>query len=47
MSENLGKCHYFQTVHKARWKTHIVAVKMMKERTMSEDGFLEEAKTMT
>lgn len=37
----------FGTVHKGRWKNHIVAVKMMKERTMSEDSFLEEAKTMT
>lgn len=37
----------FGTVHKGRWKNHIVAVKMMKERTMSEDAFLEEAKTMT
>ena len=38
---------FLQTVHKGRWKNHIVAIKMMKERTMSEDAFLEEAKTMT
>lgn len=37
----------FQTVHKGRFNGRVVAAKMMKERTMSEDAFLEEAKTMT
>lgn len=37
----------FGTVHKGRMNNQLVAVKMMKERTMSEDAFLEEAKTMT
>ncbi|XP_045204192.2 tyrosine-protein kinase Tec-like isoform X1 [Mercenaria mercenaria] len=37
----------FGTVHKGKWHGRVVAAKMMKERTMSEDAFLEEAKTMT
>ncbi|XP_052793360.1 tyrosine-protein kinase Tec-like isoform X2 [Mya arenaria] len=37
----------FGTVQKGKWNGRVVAAKMMKERTMSEDSFLEEAKTMT
>ena len=38
----------FGVVKKGKWKGTIdVAVKMMKEGTMSEDDFIEEAKVMT
>ena len=37
----------FQSVHKAMFKGHAVAVKRVKENSMSEDSFIEEAKTMT
>ncbi|XP_052281781.1 tyrosine-protein kinase Tec-like isoform X2 [Dreissena polymorpha] len=37
----------FGTVQKGKWNGRVVAAKMMKERAMSEDSFLEEAKTMT
>ena len=38
----------FGVVRRGRWKGTIdVAVKMMKEGTMSEDDFIEEAKVMT
>jgi len=36
-----------QTVQKGKWNGRLVAAKMMKERTMSEEQFLDEAKTMT
>ncbi|XP_076071271.1 tyrosine-protein kinase Tec-like isoform X1 [Mytilus galloprovincialis] len=37
----------FGTVNQGKWKGKVVAVKMMKEGTMSEDSFIEEARTMT
>ncbi|XP_022322441.1 tyrosine-protein kinase Tec-like isoform X1 [Crassostrea virginica] len=37
----------FGTVHEGKWRGKRVAVKMMKESAMSDDGFIEEAKTMT
>ncbi|GAB1601730.1 tyrosine-protein kinase TXK-like isoform X1 [Argonauta hians] len=37
----------FGNVYEALWKSKIVAVKVMKLDTMSEDNFIEEAKTMT
>lgn len=38
----------FGVVRRGRWRqTKDVAVKMMKEGTMSEDDFIEEAKVMT
>ncbi|KAL3878493.1 hypothetical protein ACJMK2_030838 [Sinanodonta woodiana] len=37
----------FGTVHKGTWKGRVVAVKMTKENTMSEESFIEEARTMT
>lgn len=36
-----------QTVHEGKWRGKRVAVKMMKETAMSDEGFIEEAKTMT
>lgn len=43
------KCMLFvlQTVHEGKWRGKRVAVKMMKETAMSDEGFIEEAKTMT
>uniref|UniRef100_K1QIS8 non-specific protein-tyrosine kinase n=1 Tax=Magallana gigas TaxID=29159 RepID=K1QIS8_MAGGI len=35
------------TVHEGKWRGKRVAVKMMKETAMSDEGFIEEAKTMT
>lgn len=36
-----------QSVHRAYWKrSHQVAVKLMREGTMSEENFIDEAKTM-
>lgn len=37
----------FGTVSQGKWRGKVVAVKMMKENTMSEDSFIEEARTMT
>jgi hypothetical protein len=37
----------FQSVHKGTYRGMTVAVKRMKENTMSEESFKEEAKTMT
>lgn len=37
----------FGTVYEAWWKDNIVAIKLMKTGSMSEHGFIEEAKTMT
>lgn len=37
----------FQTVNQGKWRGKVVAVKMMKENTMSEEAFIEEARTMT
>ena len=37
----------FGTVNQGKWRGKVVAVKMMKENTMSEDSFIEEARTMT
>ncbi|KAL5012838.1 hypothetical protein ScPMuIL_011389 [Solemya velum] len=46
IGEELGSgC--FGSVFKGKWRGQIVAVKMMKERAMSEDSFIEEARTMT
>lgn len=45
--EELGSGQ-FGVVRRAKWRGHIdTAVKMMKEGTMSEDDFIEEAKVMT
>ena len=45
--EELGSGQ-FGVVRRGKWKgTTDVAVKMMKEGTMSEDDFIEEAKVMT
>ena len=45
--EELGSGQ-FGVVRRARWRGYIdTAVKMMKEGTMSEDDFIEEAKVMT
>jgi predicted Ser/Thr protein kinase len=45
--EELGSGQ-FGVVRRGRWRGSIdVAVKMMKEGTMSEDDFIEEAKVMT
>ncbi|GFX87676.1 tyrosine-protein kinase Btk29A [Trichonephila clavipes] len=45
--EELGSGQ-FGVVRKGKWRGHIdVAVKMMKEGTMSEDDFIDEAKVMT
>ena len=47
MLEELGSGQ-FGVVRRGKWKgTTDVAVKMMKEGTMSEDDFIEEAKVMT
>jgi len=47
LGEELGSGQ-FGVVRKGKWKGEIdVAVKMMKEGTMSEDDFIEEAKVMT
>jgi len=47
LGEELGSGQ-FGVVRKGKWKAAIdVAVKMMKEGTMSEDDFIEEAKVMT
>lgn len=47
LGEELGSGQ-FGVVRKGKWKgTRDVAVKMMKEGTMSEDDFIEEAKVMT
>lgn len=45
--EELGSGQ-FGVVRRAKWRGYIdTAVKMMKEGTMSEDDFIEEAKVMT
>ncbi|KAJ8297441.1 LOW QUALITY PROTEIN: hypothetical protein KUTeg_023972 [Tegillarca granosa] len=46
IGEQLG-AGCFGTVHKGKWRGYVVAVKMMKAGSMSEDSFIEEAKTMT
>ena len=47
LGEELGSGQ-FGVVRKGKWKgTRDVAVKMMKEGTMSEDDFIEEAKVIT
>ncbi|XP_062608215.1 tyrosine-protein kinase Tec-like [Saccostrea cucullata] len=46
IGEQLG-AGCFGTVHEGKWRGKRVAVKMMKESAMSDDGFIEEAKTMT
>ncbi|KAK3099157.1 hypothetical protein FSP39_000263 [Pinctada imbricata] len=46
IGEQLG-AGCFGTVHEGKWRGKKVAVKMMKENSMSDDGFIEEAKTMT
>ncbi len=39
---------FFQTVYEGVWKgNRRIAIKMMKEGTMSEDDFIEEAKAMS
>lgn len=47
MLEELG-AGQFGVVRHGRWRSRIdTAVKMMKEGTMSEDDFIDEAKVMT
>lgn len=46
IEEQLG-AGCFGTVNQGKWRGKVVAVKMMKENTMSEDSFIEEARTMT
>ncbi len=47
LHEELGSGQ-FGVVRRGKWRGSIdVAVKMMKEGTMSEDDFIEEAKVMT